>query len=73
VGKCVMWSSVMLALVVSQAGPVKVAAPPFSLVGISPQLGAVLQDRFVSRFGSPDVRRTTFDSVSFGGCCTLRR
>jgi len=49
----------MLALVVSQAGPVKVAAPSFSLVGISAQLGAVFQDRFVSRFGSPDVRVTT--------------
>lgn len=54
-----MWTSAIVALVLSQAGPVKVAAPSFSLVGIAPALGNVFQDRFVSRLASPDLRVTT--------------
>ena len=54
-----MWTSAVVALVVSQAVAVKVAAPSFTLVGIAPELGNVFQDRFVSRLGSPDLRVTT--------------
>jgi hypothetical protein len=59
-----MWTSALVALVVAQAGPVKVAAPSFSLVGLSPELGNVFQDRFVSRLASSELRVTTSRDIA---------
>lgn len=54
----------LVALVVSQTGPVKVAAPSFTLVGIKPELGEVFQDRFVSRLASPELSVTTSRDIA---------
>ncbi|MBL8916864.1 MAG: hypothetical protein JNM17_39540 [Archangium sp.] len=54
-----MWAAAVLALVVSQADVLKVAAPSFTLVGLNPELGNVFQDRFVSGLGGPPLRITT--------------
>jgi hypothetical protein len=48
-----------LVAVVSQAAPLKVAAPDFTFVGLDPTLGAVFQDRFLGRLGSPELQVTT--------------
>ncbi len=51
--------SLLLVVLLSAVEPVKVAAPGFSLAGVDPTLGAVFQERFVSRLGSPDLRVTS--------------
>jgi hypothetical protein len=54
-----MGSLLFAALLCAAPEPVKVAAPGFSLAGVDPTLGAVFQERFVSRLGSPELRVTS--------------
>lgn len=50
-----MLLTALLVMAVGQTAPLKVAAPRFSLVGTSPELAAVYQERFLSRLGGPDL------------------
>jgi hypothetical protein len=54
---------VFVALVSSQTGPLKVAAPDFSLVGIEPTLGSVYQERLIGRLASEALVVTTSRDV----------
>jgi hypothetical protein len=59
-----MTSLFVAVLLFATPEPVKVAAPAFSLAGVDPKLGAVFQERFVSRLGAADLRVTSQQDIA---------
>lgn len=59
-----MTSLFVAVLLFASPEPVKVAAPAFSLAGVDPKLGAVFQERFVSRLGAADLRVTSQQDIA---------